>query len=339
MILITGISGFVAGHLARTLAGGGETVVGIGRRPPAGDTHAAVARYFPCDVTDAAETARVIASAAPHTVYHLAAHAAIAGVSVADMLHANVGGTLNVLEACRAASVPACVVASSDKQYGSLAKPPYYDDDRAVFENGGAYELSKSQADQTARLFAGMYEVPAVRVARLVNLHGAGDTNFSRIIPGTIRRCLRGEPARVTSGAAGEALREYVHVADAVTALRLLARDATGQGNALCRASYGKLASVGINVCGGGRERARWVIHAVRTALRDDFGITSPEPEILPNPAGVYEEGSQYGSGETMNALSERWAGEMGLRYAPRSLAEGLRGTIPWYLDYLLGIG
>ena len=59
----------------------------------------------------------------------------------------------------------AVVVASSDKQYGALAPPPYDDEDTTAFLNGGPYELSKAQQDQVARLYAGTGDAPAVRVA------------------------------------------------------------------------------------------------------------------------------------------------------------------------------
>ncbi len=48
-------------------------------------------------------------------------------------------GTANVLEACRLAGVGTLVVASSDKQYGALAAPPYDDEDTTAFINAGLY--------------------------------------------------------------------------------------------------------------------------------------------------------------------------------------------------------
>ncbi len=330
-ILITGISGFIAGHLARTLAGTGAGVVGIGRREPDAETTRSGVRFLACDITDAHQVAAVIGTVKPHTVYHLAAHSVLTGSTAAEMLRTNVSGTLNVLEACRAADVHEVVVASSDKQYGALAAPPYADDDSTAFLNGGVYELSKSQQDQTARLFAGLYETPSVRIARLVNIYGAGDAQWTRIIPGTIRRTVRGEPPRITSGKAGEATREYLHVSDAVAALRLLAADACLTRNEPHRTPEGKLARVALNVAGGARLAAAGVIDAVRAVLREEFGIVGPEPIVQPGAEGVFEPGSQFNDAEKITALFN----EHRQTYAPKTFADGLRETIPWYLERL----
>lgn len=330
-VLITGISGFIAGNLAQTLADEGWKVVGVGRREPGSDTLKSGVRFLPCDITDEVQVRAVLDAVMPHTVYHLAAHSTLTGSTAAQMLRVNVGGTTNVLEACRVAGVDVCVVASSDKQYGALAVPPYSDDDATAFGNGGVYELSKAQQDQTARLFAGLYDTPAVRVGRLANIYGPGDMQWTRIIPGTIRRTLRAEPPRITSGRAGEALREYLHVADAVSALRLLAEDAALSGNASCRVSEGKIARAAVNIAGGARMAAGTVIETVQAVLREEFGIVGPEPVTQPGAVGVFEPGSQFNDAVKITALFRKH----GLVYSPRSVTDGIRETIPWYLDHL----
>ncbi|MBC8139458.1 MAG: NAD(P)-dependent oxidoreductase [Fibrella sp.] len=330
-VLITGIGGFIAGNLARTLSGAGKKVVGIGRRPLSAEMLDAGVGFMPCDITDAEQIHTVVESVQPHTVYHLAAHSVLTGSTAAEMLRVNVSGTTNVLETCRVCGVPVCVAASSDKQYGALANPPYSDDDVTAFLNGGVYELSKAQGDQIARLFAGLYDAPSVRVARLVNIFGPGDLQWTRIVPGTIRRTVIGEAPRLTSGKAGEALREYLHVSDAVASLRLLAEDAAATGNQPYRTPEGKLSQVAVNVAGGMRLPAAGVIDTIRTVLRDDFGITGPEPVVQPGAVGVFEPGSQFNDAEKITTLFTQY----GKVYSPRPLTDGLRETIPWYLDHL----
>lgn len=73
-ILITGVSGFTGRHLAAALRAAGERdVVGSGT---AAVTTAAVDRYLPCDLTDAALVPRVIENLRPDVVYHLAGRTA-----------------------------------------------------------------------------------------------------------------------------------------------------------------------------------------------------------------------------------------------------------------------
>ena len=327
--LITGISGFIAGHLARTLANDGIEVIGSGRRPPEGREVAAACRFVPMDIRDFDATLDVFTQEKPRVVYHLAAmsflHAAVTDGPRA-MLETNVAGTWNVLEACRRAEVPVVVVASSDKQYGALAAPPYDDSDTTAFQNGGVYELSKAQQDQTARLYAGLYDIPALRVARLVNVYGPGDLQWTRIVPGNIRRTFLGERPRITAGRAGEALREYLFVDDAVTALRRLAQDSHERGNAPLRREDGKLARVAYNLPSGHKFAAGEVIAAIQQVMREDFGIVSPEPEVLPGTPGVFEPGSQFTDDAKFRSLLPQWS--------PRDLQAGLRATVPWYLDF-----
>jgi CDP-glucose 4,6-dehydratase len=327
--LITGISGFIAGNLANTLARDGVPVIGIGRRPPSAFVTAAC-RFIPLDLRDFDATLRVIGEAQPHAVFHLAAYSVLTAAQdegARAMLDANVAGTWNLLEACRQAEVPVVVVASSDKQYGALAVPPYDDEDTTAFLNGGLYELSKAQQDQAARLYAGMYDTPAVRVARLVNIYGPGDTQWTRIVPGNIRRTYLGERPRITAGPAGASLREYLHVDDCVAALRYLAVDAAARGNEPLRRSDGKMARVGYNVASGHRFAAAGVIATIQQVMRSDFGVVGPEPEMLPGPPGIFEPGHQFNKADRLRDLAPGWS--------PRQFADGLRATIPWYLEHL----
>lgn len=330
-VLITGISGFIASNLAKSLAGENLHVVGIGRREPDDAVRQPGARFVPCDIADAQHVNAVWDALRPRTVYHLAAHSVLTGSTAAEMMRTNVAGTLNVLEACRATGVAVCIVASSDKQYGALATPPYCEDAWGAFQNGGVYELSKAQQDQTARLFAGLYESPSIRVARLVNIFGPGDRQWTRIVPGTIRRVISGEAPRITSGKAGEALREYLYVADAVTALKVLALDAAKAGNEPYRMPEGKLAQVAFNIAGGTQLAAADVIEGIRAVLREEFGVMGPEPTVQPGPVNVFEPGSQFNDASKITQLFRRH----GHVYAPRSFADGLRETVPWYLAHL----
>ncbi|WP_395088734.1 NAD-dependent epimerase/dehydratase family protein [Armatimonas sp.] len=326
-ILITGISGFIAGGLARTLITHRHTVLGTGRR----ESVNATVPFATLDVTDFAATRALLEREKPDMIYHLAALSVLQAASGPDgarvMLETNVAGTWNVLEASRRVGVAAVVVASSDKQYGALAVPPYDDTDATAFLNGGVYELSKAQQDQVARLYAGLYNTPAVRVARLANVYGPGDSHWSRIVPGTIRRTVQGEAPRLTAGRAGEALREYVFLDDALAALIALADDALARGNGPLRRDDGKLARVAFNIGSPHRYAAGEVIRTVQAVLASAFGIIGPAPEVLPGPVGVFEPGSQFSDHQRLKDLVPH--------YAPRALAEGLRLTIPWYLEQL----
>ena len=330
--LITGISGFIAGHLAEALAAQvGNTVIGAGRNLPQRSTVVQACRFVPLDIRDFDQTLAVMQAEKPDVVYHLAAtaflHAAAGNGGAQAMLQTNVSGTAHVLEACRRAGVSVVVCASSDKQYGALAPPPYDDNDSTAFQNGGVYELSKAQSDQTARLYAGLYDAPAVRVLRLVNVYGPGDLEWTRLVPGNIRRTFKGEPPKITSGKAGAALREYIFVQDAVRALLIMARDAQERGNAPLRRNDGKLARVAFNLPSGNQRFAAAEVIAAIQNVMGDMGIVGPPPEILPGTPGVFEPGDQFGGDTKFRALVPNWS--------PLPLTDGLRKTVPWYVHFL----
>lgn len=323
--LVTGVSGFIAGRLARTLAAEGASVLGVSRTPPPEPIPAGLT-FHPLDLRDFDAVRQLFQRECPPLVYHLAANSVLQGASDGPtaMLEINVRGTWNVLEAARQTDVPTVVVASSDKQYGALAVPPYDDEDGTAFRNGGVYELSKAQQDQIARLYAGLYETPAIRVARLAHVYGPGDVHWTRLVPGTIRRAALGEPPRLVAGAA---LREYVFVDDALRALRALAEDAARRGNDPRRRADGKLARVGFNVGSAHRHTAAAAIETIQAVLHDEFGVIAPPPNVVPADPAVFEPGSQFSDTRKLETLLADWS--------PRPLEAGLRETIPWYLDHL----
>ncbi len=156
------------------------------------------------------------------TVFHLGAQTIVgtASRSPISTFEANVRGTWNLLEACRATAklIRRVVIASSDKAYGAHDTLPYTEATPLV--GRFPYDVSKSCADLIALSYFHTYQVP-VAVTRCGNLFGAGDLNFNRLIPGTIRSALRDEDPVVRSD--GTFVRDYFYVQDAVGAYLALA--------------------------------------------------------------------------------------------------------------------
>ena len=151
------------------------------------------------------------------TVFHLAAISEVIKCQSDPKLayDVNIGGTINILECARAyGNVEAIVVSSSDKAYGTGERLPYLEDDKL---NGkGTYEASKSCTDLVARAYATNYDLPVV-VTRCSNLYGAGDMNFTRVIPNNIRKILNGERPVIWKGSESST-REFLYIDDAVDA-------------------------------------------------------------------------------------------------------------------------
>ena len=151
------------------------------------------------------------------TVFHLGAISEVIKCQSDPKLayDVNIGGTINILECARAyGNVEAIVVSSSDKAYGTGDRLPYEEHDKL---NGkGTYEASKSCTDLVARAYATNYDLPVV-VTRCSNLYGAGDMNFTRVIPNNIKKILNGERPVIWKGSE-KSTREFLYIDDAVDA-------------------------------------------------------------------------------------------------------------------------
>jgi GDP-4-dehydro-6-deoxy-D-mannose reductase len=112
--LITGASGFVGGYLATHLEAEGDDVV-------------ALDRVDGLDITDRQNVADLFAKHEPEVVYHLAAlsHVGESWSAPQAVMETNVVGTLNVLDAARAAAARRVLVVGSAEEYGMVTGPPH----------------------------------------------------------------------------------------------------------------------------------------------------------------------------------------------------------------------
>jgi nucleoside-diphosphate-sugar epimerase len=100
---------------------------------------------------------------------------------------------------------------------GRVRPRPYREEDPS-FANA-PYELSKACADMTVRMYYNMDFVKKVIVVRPCNQYGPADLN-PRIIPNTIRRCLKGYGPVIYDGVTYT--REFIYVEDTVDAMMFL---------------------------------------------------------------------------------------------------------------------
>ena len=173
------------------------------------------------DVLDQAMLERVLGEYEVDTVIHLAAQTivGVANRNPISTFESNVAGTWRLLEACRRSPLTRQIVlASSDKAYGEQDTLPYTE--ATALEGRHPYDVSKACADLIAQSYAATYGTPVV-ITRCGNFFGGGDLNWSRIVPGTIRSVLRGQPPVIRSD--GKSLRDYFYVEDGASAYLLLA--------------------------------------------------------------------------------------------------------------------
>jgi CDP-glucose 4,6-dehydratase len=223
---VTGATGLVGGWLVRRLVEAGADVVCLVRDwvPQSEFVRSRLVEQVKVvrgDVADGALLERVLGEYEVQTVIHLAAQTIvpIANRNPVSTFETNIAGTWALLEACRRSPrVGQVVLASSDKAYGDHEVLPY--DEDTPLRARHPYDVSKACADLIGQSYAHTYGLPVV-VTRCGNFYGGGDLNWNRIVPGTVRSVLRGEPPVIRSD--GQYVRDYFYVEDGAAAYMLLA--------------------------------------------------------------------------------------------------------------------
>ena len=245
------------------------------------------------------------------TVFHLGAQAIVNSARRMPLqtFEANIRGTYNLLEACRAVRpyglATRIVIASSDKAYGVHNELPYTED--MVLRGRHPYDVSKVCADLIAQGYAETYGLQ-IGIARSGNVFGGGDLNWDRIVPGTIRSLIRNENPIIRSD--GKYTRDYIYVKDLVDGyIRIAERDGnSGADSEAFNFGYGQTVNV------------LEIVNLIRRAMgREDL-----VPEICDNVVGEIRD--QYLS--AAKAKSQ-------LGWNPKyRLENGLEETLTWYREY-----
>ena len=312
-ILVTGAGGFVGGALAKRFLQDGHKVVGLFRDKSAEFKFEPITVGEPqsvavfADVTDRDALYRVLVDYDIEVVVHQAAHSIVKKCQEDpwSAYRTNIMGMVALLDACRLRrmdyppAIQAVVVATTDKVYGN-GLVPYVETQslRAL----GPYSASKVAADIIARDYFTTYGLP-VRVVRSSNIYGPGDLDESRVIPGTIQRLLRGEPA-VIYEQAWAMEREFVYIDDEVEAYKtIIEKGENGEA---------------YNVGGSGPVPIMGVLRPLVTMLAgtvDDQTLKSKDRVLV-------EIRRQYMNAIKLQVLG--WHQEV-------SLEEGLRRTVEWW--------
>jgi UDP-glucose 4-epimerase len=216
--LVTGGAGFIGSHLTDGLLARGDDVTVIDDlstgRPGRLDERVTLHKL---SVTEAGPLAEVIAQARPDLIFHLAAQidvrASVAWPAQDALI--NVVGTVNVLEAARAADVRVLFCSTGGALYGKDAPIPSLEDVLPLPES--PYGIAKYCAEQYVGLYNRLHETRHT-VLRLANVYGprqdpSGEAGVVTIF---CSRVLADEQPVIYGD--GSQTRDYVYVGDAVQA-------------------------------------------------------------------------------------------------------------------------
>jgi CDP-glucose 4,6-dehydratase len=338
-VLVTGGDGFVASNLAEALIRRGALVtITVRHNRPIPTANLLAFENRPdveiCEMDDFTQVQRLCNRHQTDTIFHLAASAIVSDAASSPMstLQNNILPTMNLLEVARINNIPRVLIASTDKSYGDHAdaddpEPLPYREGHAL-RGMDVYSASKACADLIAQTYGFQFKVPAL-IVRSCNIYGAGDLNFSRLIPRTSLRMLNGKAPVINLGNA-DVLREYVYIDDLVNAYLFLAenvdRHYSGEIPRTGRATYGWAAyNVGSFISSEGKKPEEYSnIRSVRQVIDQVGGIVGAdlEPVTIPKPENFIEIPDQF--------LDSGKLHEFGFK-PEIDFEEGLRRTVDWY--------
>lgn len=221
-ILITGGAGFIGRWLAVQAARAGCSVViiddlSVGRREHLQGAEGIT--LVEGDIRDKTLLTSVLRGHQIELVYHLAAihYIPYCEQNPTEAFSINVGGTLSVLEAMRAAHVLRLVFASTGALYPPIEEPLTED---TPVQAHDIYGLTKLHAEQIIHYYHQRHAIRAT-IARLFNTYGPYETN-PHLLPHVIQTLKSGETTIRLGNLHPK--RDYVYVEDVAEALYRLAQ-------------------------------------------------------------------------------------------------------------------
>jgi UDP-glucuronate 4-epimerase len=222
-ILITGAAGFIGSHLAERLVAEGHEITGL----DAFDTTLYDAarkqqnlaallagprfRLVRGDLLDAPLVAGLVAG--QDVVVHLAALAGVRPSLLAPARYArtNVEGTVNVLEACRAAGVRRLVFASSSSVYGARGAAAAFREDDPCLTPASPYAASKRAGELHCSTYRDLFGI-GVSCLRFFTVYGPRQRGDMAIHKFT-RAIAAGKPVTLFDG---DSARDYTYIDDII---------------------------------------------------------------------------------------------------------------------------
>lgn len=311
-VLVTGVSGFLGGWLAKMLLAEGAELIGYDLNTSGCLPAHGLEGDFPIvqgSVLDLGSVEQVLKDHRIEVCVHLAGQSKIEDAAVGPLaaFEVNIKGTWVVLEGCRRAdSIIGVVCASSNHTYGPQTTYPFTED--SPLNQVDIYGASKTCADILARTYAHEFDMPIVAV-RSTNSFGGGDPHVSHIVTGSVISLLKDEPPVIRSD--GSPVKAYLYAEDTMAAYMLLAEHAgrdevKGEAfNVTPDEPISVLDLVKTIVKVSGKEHLQPVVLATDLSQKDYF---------------------EYLSNEEIKRV---------LGWEPRyTLEEGIRKTFEWYAEH-----
>jgi nucleoside-diphosphate-sugar epimerase len=304
--LVTGVAGFIGRSIAKRLLDQGHSVRGIdnlctGKRENLEGLDGL--DFIEADVADSSAVAKACNDV--QIVFHEAAIASVPR-SVADPLptnHANVTGTIELLNAARHAGVHRVIYAASSSAYGDSPTLPKHE--RMLPDPISPYAVSKLAGEHYMGSFFKVYglETVALRYFNVFGPYQDPSSQYSGVLAKFIPMMLRGEVPTIHGD--GSQSRDFTFVDNVINA-NLLAAHAPA-------------------------ERVAGKVFNIATGFRITLNETAELIRKLTGYAGPVHHGPER-AGDIRDSLADISAAHEALGYEPSvSFEDGLQRTITWY--------
>ncbi|MEC1072097.1 NAD-dependent epimerase/dehydratase family protein [Priestia megaterium] len=215
--IVTGGAGFIGSHLVEELIIKGFEVHIIDSMISGKQENIHPLATLHVEDICSKQAKQVILQEKPNVVFHLAAQADVSR-SINDPQYdadVNIKGTINILEACRDASVDKIIFASTSAVYGELQKDLITETDPTVPIS--YYGLSKLTAESYIRLFFHLYGL-SYTILRYGNVYGPRQTPKGEggVVAVFLDRLNKGTVLNIHGD--GEQTRDFIYVKDVVQA-------------------------------------------------------------------------------------------------------------------------
>ena len=239
-VLLTGHTGFKGSWMSLWLQSMGALVRGIALAPPTAPALFDVARVAEgmeheiADIRDLAAVLPLVRDFAPEIVIHMAAQPLVrlSYKEPVETFATNVMGTVNVLEAARAAGgVRVIVNVTTDKCYENREWDWGYRENEPM---GGhdPYSSSKGCVELVSNAYRSSFlfiEGIAMATARAGNVIGGGDWADDRLVPDVLRALEKNVPVEIRNPVS---IRPWQHVLEPLSGYLLLAERLYTEGSA-----------------------------------------------------------------------------------------------------------
>jgi len=223
-IIITGITGFIGGELARRLLEEGHEVYGfvqhvVGRTYESLEDIKDKINIITCDIRDYYSVKNAIAKVNPDVMFHLAA---LSPVRLSfelpfDFQSVTYMGTVNIAEALRELYGPEkvrLILASTAEVYGFQEQVPFKEDQR--LEPSSPYAVAKASMDMYIRMLFKVYNFNAVLLRNSNTFGRKFDPSF--FTEYVLTEMIKGNEIYI---GAPDSIRDYMYVDDHVNSYLL----------------------------------------------------------------------------------------------------------------------